>query len=443
MSDTVAAIEAEVTTELTQTQTVVTAAVNQVANLLTQLNSLMRTLFIPNATDLSGLSYPGTTASQINSGLSVPDLPSGLGQPPQADTSITYLSGDYAQSIDATTALQQKDNFIASVMAGMPDVSKINIKFAYQDPLAASVTGDGGSDVIILVEDQILSGVAGYLVLDDSWATDAFNIGSERDAVELERASVKIQRKYAALGYSRPPGRMAREITDAHQAYLDAKAKASRELGIKQYSTSFEFRQAMIASATAVAGEALSHANSVQSRALDAVKSVARFAIDQYNLIVARWQNAIEIKKLPVDVAVENLKLQVEKTTLEAMGAADIVELNVIKFDRDSQKYRNSLSFFRDTLRQFSYQLGLAETNDRVAIMNDEITLKEVEMRARVSLELAKNSIQSLAETMSSEIHAIAAGGKIYSNAIASANGALATLVTLQNAGERDVSSDT
>jgi hypothetical protein len=232
---------------------------------------------------------------------------------------------------------------------------------------------------------------------------------------------------------------LAGDITDAHQSYLDNKLKQSMELGIKQYDTSFAFRQTMLSAAMSIAGAALTHANNVQNRALDAAKSVVKFAIDQYNLIISRWQNRVEIAKLPLDVAVENLKLQVEKQTLIGSDTVETYRLRAIEFAQKTQKFRNDITFYQTRLRQFSQELGLMEVNDRVAIMNDSITLKESEMRARVSLQQAKMALQSFSESMSTQIYATAHGGKVYSNAIASSQNAIATLVTLGDFGEQNM----
>jgi hypothetical protein len=434
---TVADIESAVSAEISQTQGIVDNVTGQIEDLLAKLNSLSSTMFIPTAPNLSDLSYPGDTESKIKSGFGVPDIPSSISSPPQADTSLTYLASDYERKIDVSKLDLEKNKFISAATSGMINPSSIKVSFLYQDPLAPALSGDGGSPIIMIIKGTVLAGMSGYLVLDDLWAADSFAIGQERDAIELERASVKAQNKWSGLGYDGAPGMLAGEITDAHQLYLDNKLKQSQGLGIKQYDASFAFRQAMLAAATSIAGTALSHANGVQNRALDAAKSVVRFAIDQYNLLVSRWANKVEIAKLPVDVAVENLKLSVEKEGLAASDSVETYKLRAYKFAIDTQKYKNDLTFYRETLRQFSQTLGLAETNDRVVLMNDSITLKEAEVSARISLQLARMALQSFAETMSSQIHAIAAGGKVYSNAISSANNAIATLVTLDNFGDQ------
>src|SRR3990172_4529579 len=431
MADTVAGIEAAVSAEIDQTQGVVDGVTGQIQDLPTKLTSLAKTMFIPTAPNLDDLAYSGSTLSKINAG--IPTL--GNLTLPQADTSLTYLAADYSDKISTSRLESEKAKFINSVLSGMIDPAGIKVSFIYRDPLASGLNGDGGSPVIMLIEGQVLSGMSGYLVLDDAWASDSFSMGQERDAVELERASVKVQEKWSALGYDSPPGMLGQEITNAHQTYLDNKLKQSQGLGIKQYDASFAFRQAMISAATGIAGAALSHANSVQNRALDAAKSVALFAISQYNLLVSRWENKIALAKLPVDVAVENLKLEVEKEELAATNTVETYKLRAVKFARDSQKYKNDLSYLRETIKQFSHQLGLAEVNDRVMLMNDSITLHEKEMKARISLQLAHMALQSFAQTMSTEIHAVAAGGKVYSNAISSSNNSIATLVTLDNIG--------
>ena len=439
MSDTVAAIEASVSEQIATSEAISSSVAGQIDDLATALLSISNTMYIPSGTALDALSYIAEAESRAKD-LNLPDLPTDIDALPVADTSVTYLAADYADKIDVSALQAERDRFIAAALNGIKP-SDVAVQFVYQDPL--SVVGDGGSAVILLVDDMILRGMAGYLVLTDDWAQDSFDIGKARDAIELEKVSVQVQNKWSALGYDSAPGMLGADIQTAHQAYIDNKTKQSRELGIRQYDTSFAFRQAMLSAAVTVAGDAINHANNVQNRALDAAKSVVRLSIDLYNLLVARWQNRVEIAKLPVDVAVENLKLDVDKAEIEAHGETDEYRLRLLKFEQESQNYRVILQTYRDTLRKFSQDLGLAEINDRIQMANEGSALHEKIMKAHVSLELAKESIQAMAETMSSEMTAVGAGGRFYGSAIASSNNAVATLVTLGNSGEFSAISDT
>lgn len=439
MSDTVAAIEASVSEQISTSEAISSSVAGQIDDLATALLSISNTMYIPSGTALDALSYIAEAESRAKE-LGIPDLPTDIDALPVADTSVTYLAADYADKIDVSLLQAEREKFIAAALNGIKP-SDVAVQFVYQDPL--SVDGDGGSAVILLVDDMILRGMAGYLVLTDDWAQDSFDTGKARDAIELEKASVQVQNKWSALGYDSAPGMLGSDIQTAHQTYIDNKTKQSRELGIRQYDTSIAFRQAMLSAAVTVAGDAINHANNVQNRALDAAKSVVRLSIDLYNLLVARWQNRVEIAKLPVDVAVENLKLDVDKAEVEAHGETDEYRLRLLKFEQESQNYRVILQTYRDTLRKFSQDLGLAEINDRIQMANEGSALHEKIMKAHVSLELAKESIQAMAETMSSEMTAVGAGGRFYGSAIASSNNAVATLVTLGNSGEFSATSDT
>lgn len=441
MSDTVAAIEASVSEQIATSEAISSSVAGKIDDLATALLSISKTMYIPGGSNLENLVYESEAESRAKD-LGLPELPTDIdsGAIPIADTSVTYLAADYADKIDVSALQAERDRFIAVALNGIKP-SQVNVQFVYRDPL--SVVGDGGSDVILLVDDMILRGMAGYLVLTDDWARDSFDTGKARDAIELEKASVAVQNKWSALGYDSAPGMLGADIQTAHQTYIDNKTKQSREIGIRQYDTSFAFRQAMLSAAITVASDAINHANNVQNRSLDAAKSVVRLSIDLYNLLVARWQNRVEIAKLPVDVAVENLKLDVDKAEIEAHGETDEYRLRLLKFEQESQNYRVLLQTFRDTLRKFSQDLGLAEINDRIQMENEGITLQENIMKAHVSLELAKESMQAMAETMSSRMTAVGAGGTFYGSAIASSNNAVATLVTLGNSGEFSAISDT
>ena len=403
-------VETAVSTQLTAVNSFITDNLTTVQTFLTDLQKLAETLqipyslftpnqFVPKAIDLK-VTEPGRPD------LTVADLPT-----------LTLFTPDNVAVKD-----------IPDIAIDIPpvDISGL-IKFTEPalDPTIAQL--------ITTVQNRLAN--APDIDLSAAWERMR-----ERDDKKNTESVLKISSRFAALGYNRMPGAMAKQIRSIYMDYDDKKLDQSRDVAYKEAELLFRDRELTLTSAIQMAGIMLAHADRVADRALTAARSVVEFTLAQYNAMVLRYNALVSAIRVQADVNIANANVKVAINNMKLQSYLGNISTIRTQAELVFEKLRTLTQVYGIDISKFNATLGMKEAQARIDLGQQELALKDLETNKQLIVQQALSNLQAFIQILNVKTGAATAGGHIWANAVAGAYNSINTLVNLTDSKQNIVS---